>query len=548
MLKVFIVDDDSVARTNIKTLIDWCEHGFEICGEAINGRNAIESIRKYAPDIVITDMSMPVMDGVALIEFLEKVYPNIKIIALSGYDDFNYVRQSLKKGAVDYLLKHKLSSDILLNVLQVVKDMIFSEQEKENQKHQLQNQINESRTVLKKAFIKQLMNGEITDEKEIEEKVKVLNLDIDTKNLALVIVEVDDYHFLQKKFDAKEMNKLILSMINISNEILKDIGKAVITHLEAGKFVIIFSFGNMRSDLYTYNIMVTAINRIKVNIKRYLNITASFSLSKIIYNITDIHKAYNEAEITLKEKFFKGKDIIIREISQVNVDIEYSNLDIEEEKQIITALKSMDRQKVKHCIETVFTKMNEAKISYKSIQMICVELINIINRVAREYGFDVKTVYSDEEIPYDEMKKYETITEVRQWVITVYEKLIQLIEAARIDASYTDTTKKAIKYIQKNYSKNISLSEVAAYIGVNSSYLSRIFKEECGKSFVEYLKHLRVEHAKHLIEEGGIKLKDIAKEVGFNNYTYFYKVFKDIIKMTPLEYEEQYHSANYKGI
>ena len=537
-MKILIVDDDSVARTNIKTLVDWAKYGFEISGEAANGANAVQLIENEAPDIVITDMSMPVMDGVALIEYVEHNHPGIKVIALSGYDDFDYVRQSMKRGAVDYLLKHTLTSDVLLGVLKTTGELIQRGRQEHARKNLLEEQLTESRTVLRQSFIKQLVQGVISEKSEIEEKIASLNLELDTKNLAVVVAEIDDYHFLQEKFSTKEINKLISSVADISTEILKDSGKALVIHLEGSKFVVIFSFGNMRSDLYIYNHIITAVDRIKVSIKRYLNITACFSLSRIFGDISEISKFYKEAEVALQDRFFKGKDRIIKESSQPAIQSEYFNLDINDEKDIITALKAVNRLKVNESLDSIFEKIIDKKVSYKSIQMICAELINIINRVARELGIDVKMVYSDEDIPYDEMKKFETVTEVQQWIRKVYEKLLELVEISRINPNYAEPTKKAIEFIQRNYARNISLNDAAEHIGINSSYLSRVFKEDCGKGFVEYLNHVRVEYAKQLIQRGGIKLKDVVKEVGFNNYTYFFKVFKDIINMTPLEYEE----------
>lgn len=100
MIKVLIVDDDSIARTNIKTMIDWNQNGFEICGEAANGEVAIQIIRDSMPDIVITDMSMPVMNGIELIDYIVENFSNIKVIALSGYDEYDFIRQSMKNGAI----------------------------------------------------------------------------------------------------------------------------------------------------------------------------------------------------------------------------------------------------------------------------------------------------------------------------------------------------------------------------------------------------------------------------------------------------------------
>lgn len=541
MLKVLIVDDDSISRTNIKTLINWDKYGFEISGEAANGANAIQIINDVKPEIVITDMSMPVMDGVALIEHLDRNFPEIKVIALSGYDDFEYVRQSMKRGALDYLLKHKLNSEVLISVLETAKQMIVKELQSSEQESLLKEQLTESRAVLRQTFVRQLVQGAIVDRDEIGHKIKSLELELDTRNLAVIAAEMDDFHFLQEKYSVHDITKLISSFTDIAREILKESGKAVVSHIEGGKFALILSFGNMRSDLFIYNYIITTVDRIKSSIKRYLNITACFSLSGIYYDIAETSKYYKIADTALQDKFYTGKDRIIKESAHESKGAEFFNLEINDEKNIINAIKAADKEKLNEYVDRIFNRIVAARASYKSIQMICAELINIINRIARESGFDAKLVYSDEEIPYDEMKKFETAAEVKQWLVGVYEKLIALIEVSGVDPGYSEPTKKAIEFIQRNYSKNVSLNDAADYIGVNSSYLSRVFKKDCGKGFVEYLNMIRLQHAKHLIQKGNIKLKEVVKEVGFNNYTYFFKVFKDNENMTPLEYEEIYN-------
>jgi len=531
MLKIFIVDDDFTARSNLKTMIDWEKHDIEICGEAMNGQDAIAMIKNNLPDIVITDMNMPIMDGVALIEYIGLHYPDLKCVALSGYEDFQYVKESLKNGAVDYLLKHKLDSRSLLKVLKMASDKITHE-------HKLMAHFAQSREVLRKDFMKRLVLGDICDPSMIKLKIKELELPIDVSPLAITVVSIDDFNLIKKRFTEDEGSGLISSVVNVTEEILRDMGNAVMTYIDDGKFVIIFHF-TIRSELYIYNHVSTTVKRIRQSIKRYLNITACFSLSKLFYNIGDISKLYKEADKMLNEGIITGKDQVINESTQISNTVDYFNLDIKDEKQIMLAIKSGDREKISLYLDGIFGKIIELRVSYKSIQMICIELIGIANRIARESSIDVKEIYNNNDIPYDEMKKHETIVDVKIWINGMYERLIHLLLGATINNNYTEHTKKALEYLQKNYTNDLSLNQTADYIGVNSSYLSRIFKEDCGLGFAEYLNIVRVKQAKYLIEKTDIKLKDIVKQVGFNNYTYFFKVFKIVAGITPVEYKEK---------
>lgn len=531
MLKVVIVDDDFTARSNFKTMIDWEKHGFVLCGEATNGQNAIAVIEASAPDIVITDMFMPLMDGVALISYLILHYPKIKCIALSGYEDFDYVKESLKNGAVDYLLKHKLDNINLLNVLRMASEKI-------NREHKAMKQLVQSREILRQDFIRRLVVGSMYDRLLISKTVKELELPINVSHLLLVVVAIDDLHFLKKRFTQEEMSRFISSVKDVVEDILQDMGNGIMSFIDEGKFVIIFHFGTIRSELYIDNHVATTVKRIRESFKRYLNITGCFSLSRLFHNLGDISKLYKEIDEALSEKIIAGQDQIFRESSHLGSSgIDFFNLDVKDEKLIMMAIKSGNTKSVTHYLTAVFDKIITLKVSYKAVQMICIELIGIANRIARESSIDVKEIYSNKDIPYDEMKKQETIMDVKKWIAGVYERLIHLLLRTDGCEGYTESTRKAIQYIRRNYTQDVSLYQAAQEIGVNSSYLSRTFKEDCGIGFAEYLNNIRVTQAKYLMESTDIKLKEIVRMAGFNNYTYFFKVFKIMTGRTPVEYK-----------
>lgn len=535
MFRVLIVDDDFTARASYRTMIDWHQAGFEICGEATNGQNAVQLLEQEKPDIVIVDMNMPVMDGVALIECLAKNYPDMKAIALSGYDDFAYVKESLKHGALDYLLKHKLDADSLLHVLQLAGDKISRE-------HKLKKQINQSRDILRHDFIKRLVQGEIGDIAAIRENISELGLPMEAGHMSVAVAAFDDYRLLKQRFTREELQHLRVSAVDMIEEILRDMGNAVMSFVSEKKFVIIFCFGSIRSELYIYNHVSTTVNRIQASLQRYFNMTACFSLGRLFNQIGSISKFYRSADELLNEKIIAGRNRIFRETAE-HGSPGFFNLDLQDEKQIMAAIKTGNTGQIQEYIEEIFHKIIVLKVNYKSIQMICSELIGIANRIARESSIAIKDIYNNKDIPYEEMKKCETIAEVKHWLIGVYGRLAALLLTDESDTHYTELTRKAIEFIRHNYAKDISLNQAAEHIGSNSSYLSRIFKDDCGMGFVEYVNHVRVQQAKYLMESTDIKLKEIVRLAGFNNYTYFFKVFKMIVGVTPLEYKGQCQKA-----
>lgn len=538
MLKVLIVDDDAFSRTDLKTMIDWEKAGFIISGEAGNVPGAIQLMEKEMPDIVITDMHMPSMSGIELIDHINKYWPQIRVIALSAYDDFNYVRQSMKKGAVDYVLKHLLNSKTLLDILETARESVLKYRNECSQRNLMTEQLSSRKSIMSREFIQRLVTGELTDTYEIENSISTLGINLDRENLVVAIAEIDDFTFIEEKFSPKEMDVLIRTFLEVARKTLSDSEKSIIMHMSKGRFVIILSLGSVYSMLFIYNSLFTAVDRIRSGIKKYLNVTACFSVSKVCRDISKIPKAYREADIMLKDKFYKGKNYIFMEDTTTKKEDGFLCLDIKDERDVIAALRELNYEKVKQHIDSVFDRILNNRLGSKSTQMICAELINIVNKVTKETGLEISKIYTNEEIPYNMMQKYETIVDIKEWIMGLYGKLITILGKMKVGNEYCEITRKVIEYVNRNYKIDISLSEIAEFTGVSNSYISRVFKEDYGMGFVEYLNNIRVENAKNLIENGEFRFKEIVAKVGFNNYNYFFKVFKEIVGMTPLEYEQ----------
>mgnify|MGYP001408349225 FL=1 len=337
------------------------------------------------------------------------------------------------------------------------------------------------------------------------------------------------------------MHKLLMTFLDISDKILRESEKAEMVHLEKGKFAIVLSLDQANSQLYVYSRLYGALNRIRTEIPKYLNITACFGVSGVCRDVLDLPRAYREAEAMLGEKFYRGKNrIFMKEQIGEKREQGFLVLDIREEKAILSALRNGEFENAERRIEGIFAQISNRRPSHKSIQMICAELINIANKVSKDAGIEIAELYESRESPYEIIQKHETLEDLKAWVLGRYKKLTDLMQDANIiglAGPVSDITQKAIAYIRRYYGKDFSLADAAQEAGVSPSYLSRLFKEECGMGFTEYLNRFRVERAKRLIEEGEMKLKEIVHNVGFNHYNYFFKVFKEMTGMTPHEYE-----------
>jgi two-component system response regulator YesN len=543
MLKVLIVDDDVVSRMNLKTLIDWEGNGFCIAAEAENGRQALAMIERDVPDIVITDMSMPLMNGIDLIDHLDRHFPQVRIIALSAYDDFDYVRQSMKKGAVDYVLKHQLNAGMLLEILKAAEQSV-------QKRSEVDRDLGIARSVQRRDFLRRLLEG--TEPEDFREKWNELEIRLDDKNLAVALAEIDDFPFLEEKYVSAEMEKLLKAFMDIAREIVRECENTELVHLEKGRFAIVFSLGNTTSQLYVYSRLYGMLSRLGAEIAKYLNITACFGVSRVCRNAADLPRAYREAESLLKNKFYMGKNrIFMNEHPGERREESFYVLDIRDEKAILAALRNADYESARRRVEDIFGKVSNMRLSRKSTQMVCVELVNIAIKAAKDNGIGISDLVDGRESPYQIVQKYETIGDLKEWLLQLYRKVTTMageMNVAEMADPVSDVIRKAVDYVRRHYQNDLSLADAARDAGVSASYLSRLFKEECGIGFAEYLNRFRVERAKRLIADGEMKLKEIVQNVGFNNYNYFFKVFKEITGMTPSEYEAECKRVQNVGV
>ena len=212
------------------------------------------------------------------------------------------------------------------------------------------------------------------------------------------------------------------------------------------------------------------------------------------------------------------------------------SLSIEDENQIADAIGSRDLEKCLKIIEKIYEDIIQKFVSQTSCQIITVELINLLKRYAKGISEEFFQFDKDGNIKTGVLSGG-TLLDMRLLVEKVYTEAFQILQQNEETLNYRDYTIKTIEYIHKNYMNNIGLSNAADQIGINKSYLSRVFAEDCGMGFTEYLNRFRVQKAKYFIRAGGEKIKSISEKVGFNNNTYFFKVFKEVTGMTPQEYE-----------
>ena len=298
MTKMMVVEDEKILREGICLVGDWNSNGVEICAAVSNGQEALDIIEEKKPDIVLTDVVMPVMDGLELTKKLYEKYPEIRVILLSGHEEFQFVKKAMEYKACNYLLK-PAKIERLIEVVGSVKD------ELESERH-LKQKLEQSVPIVREHYINQLLSGTEYDEEHIRQQFDFLNIPIDRSNPVVMICELDGYH--ENKV---EMQLALMQLKELCTGIVgNEYQSMVVEDIKDREVIIVNLPRGMNSKDFTLYLQGKAV-RIQKEMKRKTGKTVSVGISRIVSDISRLSKAYREAEKALNYRFFMGMETII---------------------------------------------------------------------------------------------------------------------------------------------------------------------------------------------------------------------------------------------
>lgn len=537
MLRTILVDDDEIVRTNLKSMINWEEYGFVIADEAANGVECIQKMSLGHYDLVITDMSMPIMGGVALIDSIRQYYPEVEIIAISGYEDFNYVHDSLKKGVVDYVLKHKLDKITLYEVLNAVKTKIIEHNKLIYKDNLHLEQLSEGRTLLLRNMVQDIVSGRISFE-ETKHHLEALDVSCKFINTALCYMEIQNFSVLEQD----NGTRAIRAFIDIVEKIITEECTGFVVHFEENCFVSFIDFGEIHSTLLIYQMLAGILHRICSTSKRYMGFNLVISVSDICNSFERIPSYFLKVKKSLENKFYDNEQIIWSHNNAPKEESQLS-LSLRDEESIGYYLEEGNKEGILEFLNGIFNKCIAGNVSVRTVQVICAELISIaIQFCIKHELLSERDKLVEFQLSGEHARK--KFVELCEFIKQIYANIISEYTTFLDISGGNSYIIKAMQYIYSNYRNDISLTDTADYVGVSSQYLSKLINEECKKSFAELLNGKRVKAACEIISERTYKIKEVAGRVGFNNYNYFFKVFKEIMGVTPVEYEKKYFISN----
>lgn len=533
MLKVMIVDDEVFVRIGIRSSIDWEKNGFEVVAEAADGCQALELCRRHRPDILMTDIKMPKMDGIELIRQLKKEQPDCKVIVLSCLEEFHYLREAMRLGIEDYLLKVGLMPDHMLQVLNAMKTKYWGEVKAEG---------NESADRMQ--ALESIIMGYADSDGEVQQLIRQYNLELPLQRYYILRIRVDQGTAGEHYHENTILFKTLLGLLQdaIAQQFCGEVvqcgsdafaalvyPRAAVSEQQAGKAVA--SLGNL----------------VICTILQALGLKVSIGISNPHHGAEHLVQAEKEAREALNMRFFSqnGDHVFFASHMQGTLtqaqqqDYPRMNKGVQ---IICDALTCGDKESIVRAVEEVKAELREkrmdegyARLYFTKVYLAVLELLESVDQ------------------PLDNAKqKYaglENIVLYGNSLEGIAARVQELaLEAADCYAEFkrrkkSNVVMQVLDYVDQNYAENISLSLISQKFNINSAYFCKLFKQVTGKTFVEHLTQRRIAAAQKLLRETDMRSYMIAQEVGFMNVEYFSKVFHNHVSMSPKEYRNHCRHA-----
>ncbi|MED4953542.1 response regulator [Paenibacillus macerans] len=550
MYKLILADDEEDVREGLLQLIDWESVGFAVADTAENGKEAAEMVEKHVPDVVVTDIQMPFMNGLQLAEWIRGHYPATKIIILTGYEEFEYAQKAIRLGIDEYVLK-PFSAAELADILHKVKKQIDAElAEKENVQLLIEH-YRKNLPVLQSLFLSSLVSRRLK-ETEIQEKSQHYGLDLNGSEYMVSVLRIDaapgrketagngggdETRMASGSISLKDTNDTqlrLFAVYNIADEIVKGhpADKAFIHHDE----VVLLSIRRHEGSEDLAARTLQLLEEIRFSVERFLKLTVTIGAGRAAARLNDAVTSYEEALKALDYRVILGGNKVIW-IEDVE-SREYVPLAVDElkEKELVRCLKVGSDQELEQLLEDMFGVLADNKVSYQDFQVYLLEMLTAVIKVAKDSHADLDKLFGEGPGFLGTFAKFAHADEAKAWFLDICMKLKHSIASDR-QSSYNKLVEEAKEYILANYGDHdLSIAKVCRHLHISAGYFSNIFKKETKTTFVSYLLGVRMEAAQRLLAATDLKAFEIAERVGFSDPNYFSFCFRKKFGISPKEY------------
>lgn len=522
--KAMIVEDNAIYRYAVKTIIDWPANGFDLAAEAINGKQALQYMETERFDLILTDVSMPEMDGIDLIQAVKSKTPDTIVVMLSSFDDFRFVKDSLKLGAQDYLLKHDLEPESLLRMLGQVRERL----ERNRSAHERQEA---DRMEAESMFMKRIMLGELTNKDDIDRKAaeRGFSMRESSYNVMLVVCMPefdadigDNEEHAKKRIDTGVEHWLLDQAGNVN---------ALTVALSPGKYVILLSFRGGRNE----KDIGDAAGELASGLLAAGNLihrSLSVGINGISVELSELKMRLEQTEAALYQTAYEGWNRIyaVDKAKPAAIDLDPVYL-----HHWMSALKEGNLEAVESALEALFRHVRTIRLPKQAMRQLLFNVFALLGVQAEARNIRSAVPGDWHGTVIRALERVDSVERLHEQVLAYCRTVFETNRSKKV---YRKEIQLAIALIDARYREDLSLAKLSHELNFSANYLSNLFRAETGMRVIEYLNRVRMDKAKQLLADPRLKVYEVAEKVGYQDTSYFCKVFKEVTGVTVSEFRK----------
>ena len=530
MYSVMIVDDEPIIRKGLKKIINWEEYDFNIVCEARDGEEALELLKEYSIDFIISDIKMQKITGIELLRKIRENGLDTLVLLLSGYDEFTYAQEGIRLGAFDYILK-PLDAQKLKNILNNAYDKLAMKEKKDHE-------YNVNKIISGEKVLYDLLRGK--NLMLMDEYISQYNLPLIKGKVQVAIVEINE--IIISSEDLTENDEWNYLNNEVNELIEKELKKSDIEHFSVldgdfGKRIILVQTDkNIEISDFNQSFIEVLKEILKTSSEKY-QIKLNIGVGNAYNQLYSIYKSYLNAKEALKYKYVLGTNKLIQLDELAEIRKKNFVYPIEKEKALINSIligKEDSSSILRELVSEIASMLNS---DIFSINIAFTQVVdNIYNNVLKKYSF-LEDVYDLSQIINIGFLGVETLEDIEKQLIDNIEKLIDIIKEYNLNQS-DNIVQKACEYVLNHIDEDIALSSIANNLNISKNYLCSIFKQQTGENFLEYATKAKMERAKILLKRHDYKVYEVSDLLGYKETSYFSKLFKKHTGYTPAEYKK----------
>ncbi len=534
-----IVDDDPLICEWLANQINWNHIGFEVVYIANNGIDALHKFNEYNPDVIISDISMPKMDGIELLNSIKEYETGPQVVFLSDENDYPHVKQGILLGAFGYILK-PINKDSLKELMKKVFDELMLKKQEEEKKQK----IKEKMELFRERLLYDILRGKDYPLQKFDDIVDEYGLNLHKGIVQVAIVEIGNFDDNSKelvksgKFDelTEKVRNEILKMANGFGSISCVIGDMDIGILS----VIIQPLNDVKISEFeeiSYSLFSKLLEKIKLD----MDVRVTIGIGNIQNNIKEISLSYMGAKAALRHKYILGGNRVIN-IKEFDFDKQQKILYPAEREKLLTDYIMTADEKVLQSINNLFNEISIGsqgvlnRIAFAANQLV----YNISRYIDSQYSY-IKKLYDFNKFTDVDFTAFKSEEEIKEHFIYIVNDIMEVVKKYK-PGHGNPIIKKACHYVLQHIDEDITLFTISDKLNLSKNYFCSLFKQETGYNFLEYVTTVKMEWAKRLLKEGNCKTYEVSDMLGYRESSYFSRLFRKYTDYSPAEYKKMFRS------